>query len=85
MTIPVLNSGQRATKISLRAVVIGLSCAVLECLLAPYNDYVIRNTFLAGGHFPLGPFFVLSVLALLVNSALMHLNPKISFSSQGFL
>ena len=83
MTMPTtLNSGQKATKISLRAIVIGLSCAVLECMLAPYNDYVIRNTFLAGGHFPLGPFFVLSVLVLVTNSVLVHLKPKIAFSSQ---
>lgn len=35
--------------ISLRSVVIGLFCATAECLIAPYNDYVIRNVFLAGG------------------------------------
>ena len=43
--------------ITARAVIIGLAAAVLECLIAPYNDYVIRNIFLAGGHFPVGPFF----------------------------
>ena len=42
---------------SKRALIIGIALAVLECLIAPYNDYVIRNTFLAGGHFPLAPFF----------------------------
>ena len=30
---------------SKRALIIGIALAVLECLIAPYNDYVIRNTF----------------------------------------
>lgn len=67
---------------SKRALIIGIALAVLECLIAPYNDYVIRNTFLAGGHFPLAPFFVLSVLALVVNSVLRFLHPKLALSSQ---
>ena len=49
------------SSISSRAVFIGLICAALECLIAPYNDYVIRNVFLAGGHFPVGPFFVFAI------------------------
>ena len=52
--------------ITARAVIIGLAAAVLECLIAPYNDYVIRNIFLAGGHFPVGPFFIITVLSLFV-------------------
>ena len=44
---------------SKRALVIGIALAVLECLIAPYNDFVIRNTFLAGGHFPACPIFCL--------------------------
>ena len=73
---------QYPIKWSKRALVIGLTLAVLECLIAPYNDYVIRNTFLAGGHFPLAPFFVLTVLALVVNSVLRFLHPKLALSSQ---
>ena len=65
-----------------RALIIGLFLAVTECLIAPYNDYVIRNTFLAGGHFPLGPFFVLTILTLIVNSCLRLLSPKRALSSQ---
>ena len=65
-----------------RALVTGIVLAVLECLIAPYNDFVIRNTFLAGGHFPLAPFFVLTVLALVVNSVLRSLHPKLALSAQ---
>ena len=73
---------QNPIKWSNRALVIGIALAVLECLIAPYNDFVIRNTFLAGGHFPLAPFFVLTVLALVVNSILRFLHPKLALSSQ---
>ena len=68
------------TGISSRAVAIGLACAALECLVAPYNDYVIRSVFLAGGHFPVAPFFVLTILTLVVNTILRGINPKLSLS-----
>ena len=55
-----LNPTSKSVGVSPRAVLIGLVCAAGECLIAPYNDYVIRNVFLAGGHFPVGPFFVLT-------------------------
>ena len=50
------------TGTSWRAISLGLICAAGECLIASYNDYVIRIVFLAGGHFPMGPFFVLTIL-----------------------
>ncbi len=68
--------------VSFRAVMIGLCCAVAECLIAPYNDYVIRGIFLAGGHFPVAPFFVLTILSLIVNTILRRINPKFALSSQ---
>lgn len=68
--------------ISFRALLIGLSCAVVECLVAPYNDYVIGGVFLAGGHFPVGPFFVLTILVLIVNIILRRIDPKFALSPQ---
>lgn len=68
--------------VSFRAVFIGLCCAALECLIAPYSDYVIRNVFLAGGHFPVGPFFVLTILILIVNVILKRINPKLALTPQ---
>lgn len=68
--------------ISLRAFVIGIACAIAECLIAPYNDYVIRNVFLAGGHFPVGPFFTLTFLILIVNVILRKINPNYGLSHQ---
>ena len=67
--------------ITTRAILIGLICAALECLIAPYNDYVIRNIFLAGGHFPVGPFFVLTILVLIGNRLLTAVSPKLALSA----
>ncbi len=68
--------------ISVRALIIGITCAIAECLIAPYNDYVIRNVFLAGGHFPVGPFFTLTFLILIVNVILRKINPNYALSHQ---
>ena len=68
--------------ITTRAILIGLICAALECLIAPYNDYVIRNIFLAGGHFPVGPFFVITVLILLVNVLVRKIDPRSALKPQ---
>ena len=69
------------TGASWRAISIGLICAAGECLIAPYNDYVIRSVFLAGGHFPVGPFFVLTVLVLIGNRLLTAVSPKLALSA----
>jgi len=68
--------------ISYRALIIGLFFVVVECLIAPYNDYVILSVFSSGGHFPVAPFFVLTILILIVNIILKGINPKISLSPQ---
>ena len=76
-----LNPTSKSVGISSRAVLIGLICAAGECLIAPYNDYVIRNVFLAGGHFPVGPFFVLTILVLIGNRILSAVSPKLTLSA----
>lgn len=77
-----MESQEIYTGISFRAIIIGLSCAVAECLVAPYNDYVIRGVFLAGGHFPVGPLFILNILILIINVPLKKINPKLGLSPQ---
>jgi len=69
------------TGASWRAISIGLICAAGECLIAPYNDYVIRSVFLSGGHFPVGPFFVLTILVLIGNHLLTAVSPKLALSA----
>ncbi len=50
-----------------RGFLIGLLAVLGLALLTPVNDYVIGNTYLTGNHFPVGVFFFLLVLLLLLN------------------
>lgn len=52
--------------IRLRAPLIGLLLAVGICLLTPYNNIYLRATPLGGGHFPLAPFVIFLLLAILI-------------------
>lgn len=61
--------------ITVRAVIIGLACASFLCLITPYNDYYIRGTFAAGNHFPIGSFFLFTLLILVVNVVLRKFYP----------
>jgi hypothetical protein len=54
-------------RVTPRSIAIGLLYVVFLAALTPYNDYYIRNTFLAGNHFPIGSFFLFSVLVIGVN------------------
>jgi hypothetical protein len=37
------------------------------CLITPFNDYCLKNTYLYGNHLPIGGLFLFSLLALLYN------------------
>jgi len=52
-----------------RAILIGLVFAGAICLFTPINNIYHRATPLGGGHFPLAPFFILLIMALLVLAA----------------
>ncbi len=52
--------------IRIRALLTGLVLAVGICVLTPFNNIYLQATPLGGGHFPLVPFFVFLILALLV-------------------
>ncbi|MDK2955226.1 MAG: hypothetical protein PWQ57_722 [Desulfovibrionales bacterium] len=47
-----------------RAVWLGVFCGLLICAATPYNNAYLGATLLAGGHFPLAPFFILIWLTL---------------------
>jgi hypothetical protein len=53
-----------------RAFIIGLLGVIGLNLLTPVNDYAVGNTFLTGNHFPVGVFFFLLILTLIVNVVL---------------
>ncbi len=50
--------------IRLRAVALGVLFGLLICAATPYNNAYLGGTLLAGGHFPLAPFFILTWLTL---------------------
>jgi len=52
--------------IRIRAIVIGLILAAAICMFTPVNNIYHRATPLGGGHFPLAPFFLFIVLAIIV-------------------
>lgn len=52
--------------IRFRAVLLGLIFGLGICVWTPYNNLYLGATPLAGGHFPLAPFFILAWLTLIV-------------------
>ena len=52
--------------IRFRAILLGLVFAVIICAVTPFNNAYRQATPLAGGHFPLAPFFILFWLTLAV-------------------
>ncbi len=60
-------------RVTPRAILIGVVYVVFLAALTPYNDYYIRNTFLAGNHFPIGSFFLFSLLVIGVNPVMRRL------------
>lgn len=48
----------------MRAVALGVAAGLLICAATPYNNAYLGATLLAGGHFPLAPFFLLTWLTL---------------------
>ncbi len=56
-------------RIRIRAPLIGIVLAAGICLVTPLNNIYHKATPLGGGHFPLAPFFIFLVLALLVSLA----------------
>lgn len=59
-----------------RSVLIGMTGVAGLCLLTPYNDYVLWNTFLVGNNLPLGAVMLLFLLAALVNGPLSRWKPS---------
>ena len=52
--------------IRLRAHLLGMLLAVAICLVTPFNNIYLQATPLGGGHFPLAPFVIFFVLAILI-------------------
>lgn len=63
-----------------RALLLGTVATGLLCGITPYNDYKIAATYIAGNHLPIGSFFLLAVLILVVNVALRRWWPRVALA-----
>lgn len=59
-----------------RALLLGLLLVLLLAFVTPYNDYLIGATLMAGNYLPIGAFFLLTALVVVVNSLLRMLRPR---------
>ncbi len=60
---------------TLRAFLIGLAWVAVQSALAPYNNYVLRNSSF-GGNLPLAPLLLLAFFVLIWNPAAARWTPK---------
>lgn len=67
-------------RLRFRALLTGLLLGLLLCMFTPYNNTILHNTPLGGGHFPLAPFFIVAWLFVLdaLVSRLTRLRPIFS-------
>lgn len=63
-----------------RAFVIGLLFVVGICIITPYNNNFVGNTYLASNHLPIGPMFIL-VFLILLNAFMKYLRSRLCLSS----
>lgn len=47
-------------RLRLRALITGLIMGLALCVFTPYNNTILHNTPMGGGHFPLAPFFIVA-------------------------
>jgi hypothetical protein len=52
---------------------------VISCAFTPYNNVLLQNSPLAGGHFPLVPFIIVLVLVTLINPVLSIFGERYRF------
>lgn len=72
------DTGSRGARfpVTVRAFVLGLLLVAGLAWLTPYNDYLIGATLVAGNYLPIGGFFVLTLLIVVVNGILRSVRPK---------
>jgi hypothetical protein len=66
--------------LTVRAVILGLFLVVGICIITPYNNHYVGNTYLASNHLPIGPLFILTFL-IFFNIFLKKLNSRLTLSS----
>ena len=66
--------------LTIKALVIGLFLVAGICIITPYNNHYVGNTYLASNHLPIGPLFIL-ILLIFLNAFVKYLGPRLSLSS----
>src|SRR5260370_18158946 len=64
---------------------LGAAGVVGLCLITPFNDYRLKNTYLYGNHLPIGGLFLFSLLALLYNPLARRCCRRLALSSADLL
>jgi hypothetical protein len=61
--------------VNLRSIGVGLAGVLFICLLAPFNDFVLNNTYLIGNHLPASLLIFFFLIVLLINAPLRRWMP----------
>src|SRR5258708_4054375 len=72
---------QRQSWITWRSILLGSAVVSIVCGLAPYNDYVVANTWLVGGYLPPAVTLTFFVLIVFINAPLHRFAPRRALSS----
>ena len=71
------TSSLKSYSLTPRSILIGLLGVMIQCLVTPYNDFLVGSTYLAGNHLPIAVVFSLTVLILVVNVLLKRIKPGV--------
>ena len=75
------TSSPKPYSLTSRSVLIGLLGVIIQCLVTPYNDFLVGSTYLAGNHLPIAVVFSLTVLILVVNVLLKRIKSGMQLSA----
>lgn len=71
----------KETRLRLPALILGLILVIISCAFTPYNNVLLQNSPLAGGHFPLLSFICALILLAFINPILSMFGRKWRFHS----
>jgi hypothetical protein len=75
--VPEVPADVRAGRsVTIRAVLLGLVGVIATCVLAPFNDFALANTYLIGNFLPIAVVLAILLLVLAVNAPLHKLAPR---------
>ncbi len=72
-------------KVTMRSVALGAVIVLVLCWITPENNIHLENTPLGGGYFPLAPFVILILLAVIYNPLFGRLIPRLRLNSAELL